>query len=1571
MLIYYNYFVQLKRRIRYLRGIRYVYLSLIFLTGIYTEGVSQNPFASINNFNVFAQNNVVMSGGDVEGGIAAGGNFTVSGSAQITANNAGAGNTYGTVSGVNYGLVVNGNIIYTSGQFNVNANGSNHWLRIGNLNGGSLTLSGSNLRVQNGTPFIQANNTNQGTGTVVGSGLMNYSSIMTTMSQFSTGYAGCANNITPTFDVGNPTTPKLTLAANTRNVWNITGATLAGYTGGITFNNQPTQTQPLIINVNVTGTFNWTVPNMNGIGRTEGRYIIWNFYNVSTLNIVGGQTVEGAILAPSASIVKSHSANIEGQIVCVNYTQTAGEVHVAHFDATPATCCSNITAAGSIGSNQSTCLSSFTPATFTETGAPSGGSGTLEYQWQNSPDNTTWTDISGATSQTYTSGARSATTYFRRGARRQGCSSYLYSSSVSVTFNTPATISASNTGPFCTGGTVQLNSSINLGLGTVSWTGPSSYSASGQNVTRGSVTTAMSGTYNVSYTAPNGCTASSSTTVTINASPSITTQPTGFTACIGSTQTVAVVATNAASYQWQSSPNNSTWTNISGATGVNYPAISTGAGTTYYRVIVNANAGCTNATSNSATVVIVNDPSVSVSGGGTNICSGGSANLTANVSNGTGTTTYQWESSPNNATWTAIGGATNSTYNPTGITGTTYYRVIATQTGNGCGSATSASVVVTVFADPTVNVTGTTTLCSGSSTTLTANITAGTGTPTYTWQQWNGSTWNNVGSNSNTYGTGALSSSTQYRVSVTMSGVGCDPNISTGTTVTVNPVPSVTAGSNSPVLVGNTINLTATTGNSGASFNWTGPNSFSSSTQNPSITNASTLMGGTYNVTITLAGCTGTSSTNVTINTAIPPTITTQPTGFTECIGGTQTVSVAASGTAPLSYQWQSSPDNSTWTNIGGATAATHTPSSTGAGTTYYRCVVTNAGGSATSNSATVIVVADPSVSISGATTICSGGTATLTSTVSNGTGTTNYQWQSSPDGSTWTNIGSATSANYTTVALSSTTHYRVNITQTGNGCNAASSNSQIITVVADPSVSISGGTSVCSGTTVTLTSNVTGGNGTNSFQWQSSPDNSTWSNISGATSASYPAPNSTSGTTFYRLVVTQTGVGCGNTSSSVTVTINSQPSITNYNSRANQRISFASGKTGTVVDYNATDSDIPAQTLTFSISGGADAARFTINGSTGILTFNTPPQYATPIDANGDNIYITQITVSDGTCTDVQTLRVEIGRISQPDQPTNPPDIDDPVLGTTLSGIEYTRGRLWLVAKNSIPAVYAVDTLTGTTTQTITIGGATNVSWTDIATDEWFLYIADVGNATNGARTDLKIYKIDLDDIPASGDATIPSANVQVINFTYDQQIQPPTAVAANSTRFDCEAILVRNSVIHLFTKDWTSAGTGYRSEQYVLPTDAGTYQAKRYAEYTNMGGFVTGADNAGPRQVLLTGYDNQTEDMNYIWTFYNFTGDAVFGGTYEKYPIGDVLTWSNVEGICFGTSNRNGFVLNRTVGSVIAKGFTFQSEMFVPDSALEGTAGEGSVQGQMRYNAVRNRLEYFDGLYWRPMYR
>lgn len=78
---------------------------------------------------------------------------------------------------------------------------------------------------------------------------------------------------------------------------------------------------------------------------------------------------------------------------------------------------------------------------------------------------------------------------------------------------------------------------------------------------------------------------------------------------------------------------------------------------------------------------------------------------------------------------------------------------------------------------------------------------------------------------------------------------------------------------------------------------------------------------------------------------------------------------------------------------------------------------------------------------------------------------------------------------------------------------------------------------------------------------------------------------------------------------------------------------------------------------ITYSLTGGADAAKFSINASTGVLTFASAPNYESPTDDGANNSYIVEITASDNVgSTDTQTLTVSVTNVNEA-----PPDVDEP----------------------------------------------------------------------------------------------------------------------------------------------------------------------------------------------------------------------------------------------------------------------------------------------------------------------
>ena len=79
------------------------------------------------------------------------------------------------------------------------------------------------------------------------------------------------------------------------------------------------------------------------------------------------------------------------------------------------------------------------------------------------------------------------------------------------------------------------------------------------------------------------------------------------------------------------------------------------------------------------------------------------------------------------------------------------------------------------------------------------------------------------------------------------------------------------------------------------------------------------------------------------------------------------------------------------------------------------------------------------------------------------------------------------------------------------------------------------------------------------------------------------------------------------------------------------------------VTRVTAFDADLPAQTLTFAIAGGADAVHFSIDGSTGDLQFIRSPDYERPQDVDGDNLYQVDLRVTDGALSSTHSVVVAV----------------------------------------------------------------------------------------------------------------------------------------------------------------------------------------------------------------------------------------------------------------------------------------------------------------------------------------
>lgn len=125
-----------------------------------------------------------------------------------------------------------------------------------------------------------------------------------------------------------------------------------------------------------------------------------------------------------------------------------------------------------------------------------------------------------------------------------------------------------------------------------------------------------------------------------------------------------------------------------------------------------------------------------------------------------------------------------------------------------------------------------------------------------------------------------------------------------------------------------------------------------------------------------------------------------------------------------------------------------------------------------------------------------------------------------------------------------------------------------------------------------------------------------------------YDIPADTGTNNVYDVEVTADNGTGGTTVQNISVTVTPvNDNLPAFTSSATFNVAENQTAVGTVT---ATDADVPVQTVTFTITGGADAAKFNIS-SDGVLTFKSTPDYEIPTDAGGNNSYDLQVTADDG----------------------------------------------------------------------------------------------------------------------------------------------------------------------------------------------------------------------------------------------------------------------------------------------------------------------------------------------------
>ncbi|RRB13365.1 DUF11 domain-containing protein, partial [Larkinella knui] len=402
--------------------------------------------------------------------------------------------------------------------------------------------------------------------------------------------------------------------------------------------------------------------------------------------------------------------------------------------------------------------------------------------------------------------------------------------------------------PTCEASPLTLNATAQGGTGPYlyTWTGPNGFSKTGQNQIIPVATTANAGVYTVKITDANNCTALSSTTALVGTLPIATCNS---PVCEGGTVTLS--ATDGGTiYKWFG-PNGFT-------SSVQNPTIpnATSANTGSYTVVITGAATCSGTAITSLKILPKPLIATSVS---SSACIGGSFSLSATVSGASQPYQYIW-TGPNGFYETGqLIVVNNAQLSHTGS------YTLAVFSADGCSNQTITQPVEikACICNPTAGVLPAS-VCVGDLVSLTST----SGFNSYSWKgpnSFTSSLQNPVISNAQ------LTHNGSYTLTVT--GPNCSGTAIVNVIVQGLPVAQI---SSQTVCSGSAVSIQLSA-SGGTSYQWKGPNGYSSTQQNPTLANATAINSGTYSVTITNgSGCTAVNTTPVVVGTcpSVPCSLT-------------------------------------------------------------------------------------------------------------------------------------------------------------------------------------------------------------------------------------------------------------------------------------------------------------------------------------------------------------------------------------------------------------------------------------------------------------------------------------------------------------------------------------------------------------------------------------------------------------------------------------------------------------------------------------------------------------------------
>ncbi|MCS6905399.1 MAG: fibronectin type III domain-containing protein [Bacteroidia bacterium] len=606
-----------------------------------------------------------------------------------------------------------------------------------------------------------------------------------------------------------------------------------------------------------------------------------------------------------------------------------------------------------------------------------------------------------------------------------------------VEINSPPTGSLSSNSPVCVGGTIILRAP-NLSNATYLWVQPNNETTTTTLpiFTLSNVRPNQSGNYLVTVTIPGCPPLPLNTNVLVNQVPiiSLSTSDNKRAYCRGEdiTLSASLLGNHEGTYIW-SGPEGFASNELNSTI---FSATTQASGIYSFTARI---PGCDTVTQ-TIRISVSEPPAYNISANATLLCQGGILQLSAtSISNAS----YQWSGPGGFSSVLSNVSRTNVQPNHSGV-----YRVVVTVPG--CAPV-AQEISITINPLPVAVAASNSPICQGSNLSLSGNYNPSVAGATFSWNGplgWSSNEQNPILNNL------SIEAAGNYTFTVTVPG--CSP-VSATTAVFVNRLPTVNVTSNSPICnVRSFLQFTATVTpeNANYTFSWSGPNNFSSTQKNPSITNISNANAGTYALSVSTPGCGSVTATTVVTITELPSRIDLQ-TNSPVCIGGTLRLT-ATSVPTPAIYEWRAPGGFVTTTSDPNWTIPNFTENQIG----EYSVTLTVLGCPET-RFATAQVQITPVVSVSNSSPVCVGGTLRLTAIAPSGS---TFRWLG-PGGLTSTEQGAV----FENITLANAGVYTLIVNVPGNSCGEVRLHTFVIVNSQAATVTASNNGPICAGQTLRL----------------------------------------------------------------------------------------------------------------------------------------------------------------------------------------------------------------------------------------------------------------------------------------------------------------------------------------------------------------------------------------------------------------------------------------------------------------------------------------------------------------------